>query len=132
MFRVHRLNFWSSSVFMRIFRPSGLVTLDSATYSCPWLNTGSDVKMILCISTILPTCDPFFFKHKACGGIPGKFSVFRNSVGNRCCWSRVSVEALHTSSALLYGYIRNHKKTVKNGQARTRERKSVQKPEAKP
>ncbi|GKC81506.1 hypothetical protein Tco_1137223 [Tanacetum coccineum] len=32
----------------------------------------------------------------------------------------------------LYGYIKNHKKTVKNGQARTRERKSVQKPEAKP
>ncbi|GKA48937.1 hypothetical protein Tco_0741895 [Tanacetum coccineum] len=31
-----------------------------------------------------------------------------------------------------YGYIRNHKKTVKNGQARTRERKSAQKPEAKP
>ncbi|GJT38300.1 reverse transcriptase domain-containing protein [Tanacetum coccineum] len=31
-----------------------------------------------------------------------------------------------------YGYIRNHKKTIKNGQARTRERKSVQKPEAKP
>ncbi|GKD38619.1 hypothetical protein Tco_1258826, partial [Tanacetum coccineum] len=30
-----------------------------------------------------------------------------------------------------YGYIRNHKKTVKNGQARTRERKSIQKPEAK-
>ncbi|GKF59318.1 hypothetical protein Tco_0176104, partial [Tanacetum coccineum] len=30
------------------------------------------------------------------------------------------------------GYIKNHKKTVKNGQARTRERKSVQKPEAKP
>ncbi|GJT10026.1 hypothetical protein Tco_0857068 [Tanacetum coccineum] len=33
---------------------------------------------------------------------------------------------------LMYGYIKNHKKTVKNGQARTRERKSVQKPEAKP
>ncbi|GKA53637.1 hypothetical protein Tco_0746952, partial [Tanacetum coccineum] len=31
-----------------------------------------------------------------------------------------------------YGYIKNHKKTVKNGQARTRERKSAQKPEAKP
>ncbi|GJX22918.1 reverse transcriptase domain-containing protein [Tanacetum coccineum] len=30
------------------------------------------------------------------------------------------------------GYIKNHKKTVKNGQAQTRERKSVQKPEAKP
>ncbi|GKA81629.1 hypothetical protein Tco_0788321, partial [Tanacetum coccineum] len=30
----------------------------------------------------------------------------------------------------MYGYIKNHKKTVKNGQARTRERKSVQKPEA--
>ncbi|GJY95037.1 hypothetical protein Tco_0511398, partial [Tanacetum coccineum] len=32
---------------------------------------------------------------------------------------------------LTYGYIRNHKKTVKNGQAQTRERKSEQKPEAK-
>ncbi|GJZ73943.1 hypothetical protein Tco_0638089 [Tanacetum coccineum] len=31
-----------------------------------------------------------------------------------------------------YGYIINHKKIVKNGQARTRERKSAQKPEAKP
>ncbi|GKD79724.1 hypothetical protein Tco_1342345, partial [Tanacetum coccineum] len=30
------------------------------------------------------------------------------------------------------GYIKNHKKTVKNKQARTRERKSEQKPEAKP
>ncbi|GKA51832.1 putative reverse transcriptase domain-containing protein [Tanacetum coccineum] len=32
----------------------------------------------------------------------------------------------------MYGYIRNHKKTIKNGQARTREWKSEQKPEAKP
>ncbi|GJZ42017.1 hypothetical protein Tco_0588903 [Tanacetum coccineum] len=32
----------------------------------------------------------------------------------------------------MYGYIRNHKKTIKNKQARTRERKSEQKPEAKP
>ncbi|GJU19364.1 hypothetical protein Tco_1152706 [Tanacetum coccineum] len=31
-----------------------------------------------------------------------------------------------------YGYIKNHKKIVKNKQARTRERKSEQKPEAKP
>ncbi|GJU96994.1 hypothetical protein Tco_1326265 [Tanacetum coccineum] len=30
-----------------------------------------------------------------------------------------------------YGYIKNHKKTIKNKQARTRERKSAQKPEAK-
>ncbi|GJT31293.1 hypothetical protein Tco_0911568 [Tanacetum coccineum] len=30
-----------------------------------------------------------------------------------------------------YGYIRNHKKTIKNKQARTRERKNVQNPEAK-
>ncbi|GKF11623.1 hypothetical protein Tco_0049549 [Tanacetum coccineum] len=30
-----------------------------------------------------------------------------------------------------YGYVKNHKKIVKNRQARTRERKSVQKPEAK-
>ncbi|GKD88400.1 putative ribonuclease H-like domain-containing protein [Tanacetum coccineum] len=32
----------------------------------------------------------------------------------------------------VYGYIKIHKKIVKNGQARTRERKSVQKPEARP
>ncbi|GJX91178.1 hypothetical protein Tco_0344504 [Tanacetum coccineum] len=30
-----------------------------------------------------------------------------------------------------YGYMKSHKKTVKNGQARTQERKSEQKPEAK-
>ncbi|GJS25096.1 hypothetical protein Tco_0453728 [Tanacetum coccineum] len=32
---------------------------------------------------------------------------------------------------VMYGYIKNHKKTIKNGQARTRERKSEQKPEVK-
>ncbi|GJR69882.1 hypothetical protein Tco_0015947 [Tanacetum coccineum] len=31
-----------------------------------------------------------------------------------------------------YGYIKNHKKTIKNKQAQTQERKSAQKPEAKP
>ncbi|GKE86058.1 hypothetical protein Tco_1559800 [Tanacetum coccineum] len=31
----------------------------------------------------------------------------------------------------VYGYIKNHKKTIKNRQAQTRERKSAQKPEAK-
>ncbi|GJZ05571.1 hypothetical protein Tco_0539364 [Tanacetum coccineum] len=31
-----------------------------------------------------------------------------------------------------YGFMKNHNKTVKNKQARTRERKSEQKPEAKP
>ncbi|GKB48308.1 hypothetical protein Tco_0899061, partial [Tanacetum coccineum] len=31
-----------------------------------------------------------------------------------------------------YGNIKDYKKIVKNGQARTRERKSAQKPEAKP
>ncbi|GKE11435.1 hypothetical protein Tco_1414986, partial [Tanacetum coccineum] len=30
-----------------------------------------------------------------------------------------------------YGYIKIHMKTIKNGQARTRERKSEQKPEVK-
>ncbi|GJX31999.1 hypothetical protein Tco_0241854 [Tanacetum coccineum] len=35
------------------------------------------------------------------------------------------------ASRVRNGYIRNHKKTVKNGQARTQERKSVQKSEAK-
>ncbi|GJX50632.1 retrovirus-related pol polyprotein from transposon TNT 1-94 [Tanacetum coccineum] len=33
--------------------------------------------------------------------------------------------------SLMYEYIRNHKKTIKNKKTRTRERKSVQKPEAK-
>ncbi|GJZ26748.1 reverse transcriptase domain-containing protein [Tanacetum coccineum] len=38
---------------------------------------------------------------------------------------------MNMNGALLkYGYIRSHKKTIKNKQARTRERKSVQKPEA--
>ncbi|GKB10526.1 hypothetical protein Tco_0844449 [Tanacetum coccineum] len=37
-------------------------------------------------------------------------------------------QAIQQSS---YGYIKNHMKTVKNGQARTQERKSEQKPEAK-
>ncbi|GKF77985.1 hypothetical protein Tco_0230455, partial [Tanacetum coccineum] len=31
-----------------------------------------------------------------------------------------------------YGYIKNHKKTIKSKQARIQERKSKQKPEAKP
>ncbi|GKD29143.1 hypothetical protein Tco_1239921, partial [Tanacetum coccineum] len=34
-------------------------------------------------------------------------------------------------NAARYGYIKNHKKTFKNGQIRTRERKSVKEPEAK-
>ncbi|GJT31458.1 reverse transcriptase domain-containing protein [Tanacetum coccineum] len=38
----------------------------------------------------------------------------------------------HEETFRMYGYVKNHKKTVKNGQARTREWKSVQKPEAKP
>ncbi|GKD40360.1 hypothetical protein Tco_1260567 [Tanacetum coccineum] len=42
----------------------------------------------------------------------------------RNCWGALRSQR--------YGYIRNHKKTVKNRQARTRERKSEQKPEAKP
>ncbi|GJR94632.1 reverse transcriptase domain-containing protein [Tanacetum coccineum] len=46
----------------------------------------------------------------------------------------VEAKALPTNDARVvvkYGYIRNHKKTIKNKQARTRERKSEQKPEAK-
>ncbi|GJV98650.1 hypothetical protein Tco_1553902 [Tanacetum coccineum] len=35
-------------------------------------------------------------------------------------------------TVITYGYIKNHKKIVKSRQARTRERKSEQKPEAKP
>ncbi|GKC03579.1 hypothetical protein Tco_0995189 [Tanacetum coccineum] len=38
---------------------------------------------------------------------------------------------IHDIMASGYGYIKNHKKTVKNGQTRTRERKNVQEPEAK-
>ncbi|GJU08968.1 hypothetical protein Tco_1125398 [Tanacetum coccineum] len=40
--------------------------------------------------------------------------------------------SVYSKIDLRYEYIKNHKKTVKNGQARTREQKSVQKPEAKP
>ncbi|GJW14299.1 putative nucleotidyltransferase, ribonuclease H [Tanacetum coccineum] len=40
-------------------------------------------------------------------------------------------EDYSTEKLARYGYIKNHKKTVKNGQARIRERKSEQKPEAK-
>ncbi|GKF84413.1 hypothetical protein Tco_0249311, partial [Tanacetum coccineum] len=36
-----------------------------------------------------------------------------------------------TIQKAVYGYIKNHKKTVKNGQTRTQERKSVQELEAK-
>ncbi|GJZ69045.1 hypothetical protein Tco_0632595 [Tanacetum coccineum] len=39
------------------------------------------------------------------------------------CWS--------LENSMRYGYMKNHMKTVKNGQTRTQERKSEQKPEAK-
>ncbi|GKB45344.1 hypothetical protein Tco_0896097 [Tanacetum coccineum] len=42
------------------------------------------------------------------------------------------LEMQSTESCDKNEYIKNHNKTVKNGQARTRERKSVQNPEAKP
>ncbi|GKE49273.1 hypothetical protein Tco_1480531 [Tanacetum coccineum] len=48
---------------------------------------------------------------------------------------KIDIEQLLGDMTLLklwYGYIKNHKKTIENGQARTRERKNVQKPEAKP
>ncbi|GJS53020.1 retrovirus-related pol polyprotein from transposon TNT 1-94 [Tanacetum coccineum] len=45
---------------------------------------------------------------------------------------RISKMVLKVYGFVRYGYIKNHKKTVKNKQARTRERKSEQKPEAKP
>ncbi|GJR51319.1 reverse transcriptase domain-containing protein [Tanacetum coccineum] len=43
-----------------------------------------------------------------------------------------SINRIDVIDVALYGYIKNHKKTIKNKQARTRERKSEQKPEAKP
>ncbi|GJU30577.1 hypothetical protein Tco_1174166 [Tanacetum coccineum] len=49
-------------------------------------------------------------------------------VGSGC----TEADAEPSPSSAWYGYIKNHKKTIKNGQARTRERKSAQKPEAKP
>ncbi|GJV23962.1 hypothetical protein Tco_1376657 [Tanacetum coccineum] len=45
-------------------------------------------------------------------------------------WQRQAADDI--PSLIMYGYIRNHKKTIKIKQARTRERKSEQKPEAKP
>ncbi|GKE78110.1 retrovirus-related pol polyprotein from transposon TNT 1-94 [Tanacetum coccineum] len=52
--------------------------------------------------------------------------------------TRLIVESIHIKFDEIkeimsdkYGYIKNHKKTVKNKQARTREQKSKQKPEAK-
>ncbi|GJR44111.1 hypothetical protein Tco_1312214 [Tanacetum coccineum] len=39
--------------------------------------------------------------------------------------------ASENHGGVTYGYIKNHKKTVKNKQTRTRDQKSVQKPEAK-
>ncbi|GJR88780.1 hypothetical protein Tco_0212791 [Tanacetum coccineum] len=45
--------------------------------------------------------------------------------------NEITSTILHASCAW-YGYIKNHKKTVKNGQARTQERKSEQKPKANP
>ncbi|GKC32763.1 hypothetical protein Tco_1040057, partial [Tanacetum coccineum] len=52
-------------------------------------------------------------------------------------WWRVVSPPTHHPSEIpsppdKYGYIRNHKKTIKIKQARTRERKSEQNPEAKP
>ncbi|GJR35145.1 hypothetical protein Tco_1210829 [Tanacetum coccineum] len=44
--------------------------------------------------------------------------------------AKVKSKSKSTRKSQRYGYIKNHKKTVKNGQARTRERKSKQKPEA--
>ncbi|GJV10066.1 hypothetical protein Tco_1351607 [Tanacetum coccineum] len=71
----------------------------------------------------------------------GKLSEFlRYQVNNKWILPTNSMKPLVSgvvsrstrASHPLYGYIKNHKKTVKNGQARTRERKSVQKSEAKP
>ncbi|GJY24706.1 hypothetical protein Tco_0398364 [Tanacetum coccineum] len=79
-------------------------------------------------------------------GICGRFFYEDNLISRRCLKNydddevdeRASDEYLMNldieflKDPFWYGYIKNHKKTVKNGQARTRERKSVQKPEAKP
>ncbi|GKA44710.1 hypothetical protein Tco_0737506 [Tanacetum coccineum] len=40
-------------------------------------------------------------------------------------------EATIKGNVVVYGYSKNHMKTIKNGQNRTRERKSVREPEAK-
>ncbi|GJY05977.1 reverse transcriptase domain-containing protein [Tanacetum coccineum] len=64
--------------------------------------------------------------------------ILERTVGeNRASWSDKLDDALidptiSEASRVRYGYIKNHMKTVKNKQARTRERKSEQKPEAKP
>ncbi|GKA25384.1 hypothetical protein Tco_0711493 [Tanacetum coccineum] len=63
-----------------------------------------------------------------------------NAVKALACWvwkpktKVVDHVSKHNSASTIdmYGYIKNHKKTIKNGQARTRERKSEQKPETKP
>ncbi|GKC75236.1 hypothetical protein Tco_1126010, partial [Tanacetum coccineum] len=49
------------------------------------------------------------------------------------CWSLENSRRLFdiNSCSIKYGYMKNHMKTVKNGQTRTQERKSEQKPEAK-
>ncbi|GJZ25587.1 hypothetical protein Tco_0569840 [Tanacetum coccineum] len=52
---------------------------------CPWLG------LTFCKSFM----ESSFFKHRACSGIPGKFKEFRNLMLYTCCWSRVSVDALH-------------------------------------
>ncbi|GJZ40841.1 hypothetical protein Tco_0587727 [Tanacetum coccineum] len=46
--------------------------------------------------------------------------------------SQTDLYGISRTPNVWYGYIKNHKKTVKNKQTRTRERKSEQKPEAKP
>ncbi|GKA98414.1 hypothetical protein Tco_0826351 [Tanacetum coccineum] len=61
-------------------------------------------------------------KHYFGGDIPPKPRVINGANKN---WST------HVLKEPRYGYMKNHMKTVKNGQTRTQERKSEQKPEAK-
>ncbi|GJU94261.1 hypothetical protein Tco_1319017 [Tanacetum coccineum] len=60
----------------------------------------------------------------------GDMSSFINWFCKRIGKKKLSKANLEVP-AFRYGYMKNHKKTIKNGQARTREQKSEQKPEAK-
>ncbi|GKE90903.1 hypothetical protein Tco_1571998, partial [Tanacetum coccineum] len=58
-------------------------------------------------------------------------SKVQNKSGAHALLSHIQKQQRNNHKDQQYGYIRNHKKTIKNKQTRTRERKSVQKPEAK-
>ncbi|GJZ25213.1 hypothetical protein Tco_0562672 [Tanacetum coccineum] len=85
-----------------------------------------------------------FLREDSDGLLPGRMRRDINSLLGRIASLSRKLCGRETTHALVekkgkakveyygkYGYIKNHKKTVKNGQARTRERKSEQKPEVK-